>query len=475
MIHLPTQYTGTPPSQSGHTTTQISSTTDQSTTVEAQSEGRTTTISARLSTSYSYTETRYTPATPPGPPVTYGAPVTTSDLRSPTLGGSDVQATSNVAEPTSSDKSPGAATILAFIEQRIATDVSDGLPQEELQSRLQAGFEGFRQGYNEAIQQLQDMGLYEGDVKRAVEQTFNQVAAGFAEMADKYGLENPAADVALYELENIEAPATASASDAAPTVPSTPLEAFQPLVDELTGNQEAETLSALIQPTQDFYTRMDEEKSESRQYSLRLRTNDGDLVTINSYADQGQREQSVGTASGTSSQKDSAGMEDFRISVDGDLDAAELSAINDLLGQLSDIADTFFTGDVYEAYEKALEIGYDSDEIARFSLDLTQVEYSRIESTYGAVANAESDQLRVGSSNRHYSPEGIDNRVARMSDFIQQLESVREASNRVGFQPDQLPEISEFAGRGRFGDHPHFPQFKPFMGQMFGALGRLHA
>lgn len=424
------------------------------------------TISARLTTSYSYTETRYSPTG-------YTAPVTYSPPSSSPTTGAGQAAVSETQAVGDTNVNPGAATILAFIEQRLVTDLADGATAEELQSRLQAGFEGFMQGFGEAKTQLEEMGLFDGEVKSTIDRMFNDVVNGFAELADKYELENPAADVELNEVPATPVAGAEVDVEAAPVVAPSPDETLNQFVEDTARNREAERLQTLLAPTQDFYSQMedaqlDKEESESRLFNFQLRTTDGDLVNIRSYSDQGQRTQV--NADGT--RVDQGGMNDFRFSVEGDLDVDELRAINDLLSQLNEVASTFFEGDVYDAYEKALEVGFDSNEIARFSLNLTQVEYSRVTNTYGSVAQAGSDKLQVGDHQGVAAAPVIDNRVARLGAFIQQLENLRQQSEHLGFSGQRTRDLAEFVARPQFGEHPRFGQFKPFMGEMLGALQR---
>ena len=469
------------PAKASYSTRQISTSAEYSSTSVKEEGGQQTTVTARLSTAYSYTETRYTPSSS-NPVVTYQAPQNLPATEQPNSQSANTGANTSAgstgaveANPVGASQNPGAATIVAFVDQRLATDVIDGSTTEELQSRLQAGLDGFIQGYTEAVDQLTEMGLFEGDVKATIEDMFNQVIAGIGELAEKYGLENPAADIALYE-----APAqTANPAGAAPVaeqaiISTSPVQAFEPYVDALTANQEAENFNTLIAPSQDFYARMEEEQSESRLYSLSLRTQDGDVVTIRSYSDQGSLQRSGDDAGGGEYETDA--LQDFRISVNGDLDAGEMSAITDLLSQLNDVADEFFEGDIYEAYEKAQDVGFNAEEIARFSLNLSQVEYSRIESAYGSVAQADTDKLNLRADNvsQNHSESVFDNPVGRMSDFIQHLDNLRNDSHRKGFEERELPAMAEFVGRQKHEQHPHFDQFKPFVGDMMGALRNIH-
>ncbi len=61
-------------------------------------------------------------------------------------------------------------------------------------------------------------------------------------------------------------------------------------------------------------------------------------------------------------------------SIEGDINEDEALAINDLLDQVVALADEFYYGDVEKAFNQALEIGYDSSEIAAYMLDLQLTE-----------------------------------------------------------------------------------------------------
>lgn len=433
--------------------------------VSESPEGVRTTTSASLRTSYSYSETYYSPAQVPTTDVYELPNVQNTPQESAGDGVEGSNATLAVDSP--STRSAGAATVVAFIEQRIATDKADGATAEALQSRLEAGLEGFLQGYNEAAEQLKEMGLYAGAVQVAVEQMFNQVISAFSELADKYGLENPAAEVQAFDVA--EALPVASVPLVSGDVTMTATDYVAEMVDTLSAaNQESERLQTLLQPTTDFYANVakDKESSESRLYTFELRTNDGDVISVHSYADRGAREQ-VGQGDGGSvRQVSNAGMQDFNVSVQGDLDVDEMRAISDLLAQLNDVASTFFNGDIYDAYSKALDIGFDSDEIARFSLSLTQSEYSRVENTYGSVAKSDMTQPATGIEGRTGQ-----NRMGRLGNFMHQLEQLQQRAKPLGFER-QLPDLGQFIAKPIYGSHPHFDHFGPLVGRMMSSINR---
>jgi hypothetical protein len=110
--------------------------------------------------------------------------------------------------------------------------------------------------------------------------------------------------------------------------------------------------------------------------------------------------------------------------VEGSLDADELKAIGELVGQVHDLAESFFDGDVKAAFEQAKRMGYDKSEIAGYSLNMAEQELSVEMSRYransgwgsaipGAVAGPVGDYLRgyeqsVGGLGRYFENQAIE-------------------------------------------------------------------
>lgn len=78
-------------------------------------------------------------------------------------------------------------------------------------------------------------------------------------------------------------------------------------------------------------------------------------------------------------------------SVTGELDEDELNAIADLVGEANDLAGTFFSGDIESAFQQALEIGYDEQELAGFALQLTRQEQVEVVKAYETVSRYDDD------------------------------------------------------------------------------------
>lgn len=153
--------------------------------------------------------------------------------------------------------------------------------------------------------------------------------------------------------------------------------------------------------------------SASQDGSLSIRTRDGDEVRISfesirqvnqyqssQYSYQQNDGNENGTGTGTNASlyvEQSQGIQfyqydGFSFSVEGNLDEAELDAIADLVRQADELAREFFDGDIDLAFEKALELGFDEEELAGFALQLTQRQEVEVVQTYESVSQYNDDE-----------------------------------------------------------------------------------
>lgn len=83
----------------------------------------------------------------------------------------------------------------------------------------------------------------------------------------------------------------------------------------------------------------------------------------------------------------------YSISVSGDIDENELAAITDLISNANDLADTFYRGDIEAAFEQALNLGYNDEELVGFALQFNRSEQTEAVKVYGYVENySETDE-----------------------------------------------------------------------------------
>lgn len=320
----------------------------------------------------------------------------------------------NPANATSaaSDKpdsnNPYSSAILAAIEGQLLRDQRDGASFEEMQSRLEAGLEGFLEGYNQALDQLGAIAEFTPDIAADIATTREQVLRGISGLADKLGLEVPSSLVGNREAEVGTQVQTAVATDRAVSLGVMESKSSL-LVKQEIGNKilssamrDMKTLEQLSKRTEpDVYgdrlrgdnlvggaQRYEYQVSETRDFDFNLTTQDGDIVTIKMMHGQ----------SGLASFSDAAGLiqageqsSSFQFEVDGELDVDELRAITDLLDQVGDISEFFFNGDIDGAIASATQLSYNNGEISTFDVNL-----SHSVSEAAGVTAADDIQTPVG-------------------------------------------------------------------------------
>lgn len=255
-----------------------------------------------------------------------------------------------------------AGNILLFIENRLMADAADGASAEQLQSRLEAGLQGFLQGFGEARSQLQEMGLLSEDLDAEIGQTYDKVLKGLSALAESLGLDDTVIREAQANGPYAEAP---GAED-----PGADLDLEQP---------------AAINPTS-----IEGLVKASRSFEFTVVTREGDQVTVSA----GSQYAAGAWAESGSAGAASSSRQWLEFSVQGDLNADELAAINDLLGQVNDLSDQFYAGDFDGAFDAALALNFDSDDIAGFALDLRQSMVQKVQKTYGQENTPVQGQLQ---------------------------------------------------------------------------------
>lgn len=366
--------------------------------------------------------------------------------------GSAEQALTYAPKEVSQAQSPPAGTdasdnILNFIGLRLQQDVADGASAEEVASRLQAAYDGFLEGYGEAYDVLSSAGLLSPEIEDAITQTYDAVLAGIDALAEQYGVNSPTQSVPEGQ-EEVSLPVEGENL----TITTQPAKSFTPAVDpQVTFADYAndvvaagEDLSALLQSS-----RFDYDSLVERDFSFSLKTQDGDTVTISASANYGFSAQArsvsydspysnyngsrVGVEQSSSSQ--------FNLQIDGDLDEDELAAIEDLLVQVGQLSDSFYDGNIEDAFEMALNIGFDESEIAQFSLSLKQEVTTKVEAAYGQYSqNSPLGDSRSDLREQLAFANG-DNSIGRLLDFIQLLEDTLEKSGAIGLEASGLADL----------------------------------
>ncbi|MDO6747284.1 DUF5610 domain-containing protein [Gilvimarinus sp. 1_MG-2023] len=249
-----------------------------------------------------------------------------------------------------------ASNILGFIEQQLQRDIANGASTEELESRLQAGLDGFKKGFNEAKDKLEALNMLNDTVVEDIGKTYQLVTDGIDNFADRYGI----------------------------------TQADQPLAVEP---------PAQAQAVQGNY-----EYASAQSFSFEVTTQEGDRVTIQASASRGESASFTQSEAGARYSYASVSSSQYQLTVQGDLNEEEQLAIESLMGQVNTLADEFFTGDLQTAFDYASELGYNTEQISGFALNLTRVEIQKASVAYqpqGNNADLASQLKPVGDFIQH--------------------------------------------------------------------------
>lgn len=251
-------------------------------------------------------------------------------------------------EPLSAEKV--ANNILGFIERRLRLDQAEGATQEELQARLEAGLSGFKKGFAEAEEKLKALDMLSPEVSADIGKTYTLVTEGIDKLRE--------------QLIGTGLPQSEPAAATSPVDASSRLNAFTQL-----------------------------DASRTRDFSFELTTREGDRVKINASASQSFGMAYSAAVNGNNSsvalEGNYASSQSFSLEIEGELSDEELGAINALLGKVNNLAEDFYAGDLESAWNQALSLGFDRNQISEYSLSLTQVEVQVVEAAY-SVAGTET-------------------------------------------------------------------------------------
>lgn len=322
-------------------------------------------------------------------------------------------------EPLTAEKV--ANNILGFIERRLRLDQADGATQEQLQARLDAGLSGFKKGFAEAEEQLEALSMLSPEVKADIGKTYDLVLEGIDKLRQNL-------------LDGAGESTTAVATDKPAATPK----------------------AAVTDVSQTF---VGLGSASSRDFSFELTTREGDKVRINASASQSlgmAYEAAVnGDSRALSLEGSSSSSQSFSLSIEGELNEDELAAINDLLGKVNDLAGQFYAGNLDAAWDQAMALGFDDQQISDYSLSLRQVEVQLVEVEQVAVApEAQVPNPAVASAAQFMRSlmDALDT-AANFAEPIRLLEDLARAMDarlgdeRMGWKEPQEP--------GRFGEFVH--------------------
>ena len=234
-----------------------------------------------------------------------------------------------------------AGRILGFIEQRLQSEQAAGADTGKLQKLLEQARGGVEKGFAEARAILDGMGVLQGKVASDIDDTYQKIQDGFSDLTQRF---NP--DAALVE-----------------------------------GSSKIAAYSERF-------------AAQADTFEMSVTTRDGDRLRISiaqasaNWSQSGVVASSNGNSSTAvaSSQSGSLQIGAWQVSVEGELDEGERAALEKLFGQVQELSDKFYAGDLSGAFDRAMALEMDGEQLASMSLRLTQTTVRQASDAYSSVA-----------------------------------------------------------------------------------------
>ncbi|UQY34292.1 DUF5610 domain-containing protein [Pseudomonas fulva] len=220
--------------------------------------------------------------------------------------------------------------VLGFVEQRLKSEAASGASPEKLQQLLDQARSGVQKGFDEARKMLDGMGMLKDKVATDIDDTFKRIEQGFAGLDKLYGA----------------VPATGGNGGVTPT--------------------SSDRFAAVAES-----------------FELNITTRDGDRLRVSV----AQASAAWSRTEGAGSQSGSLQIGGWQVEVEGELDDEEKAALGKLFNQVQDLSNSFYSGDMAGAFDRAMALDMDSSQLASMSLRLTQTSVRQATDTYGAVSN----------------------------------------------------------------------------------------
>ncbi len=222
-------------------------------------------------------------------------------------------------------------TVMEHVAKRIEQAAAKGASEDELASMMEAARSGVEKGFKQALDQIDAAGQLDDELTEKINSAEQGIYKGLDELQEAL------------------------------------------LTDKSVEDKPASMASQVSQY----------EHSSSRQknsFAFELITQEGDKVTIQAMSQSSSMAMSYMEQSSDHSlsyyESQESSRSGYAFSVEGDLNEAEMTAIEDLMAQVNNLADEFYEGDLGTAFNMAMDLSSDKDQIAQFSLNLRQSQVS---------------------------------------------------------------------------------------------------
>lgn len=234
-----------------------------------------------------------------------------------------------------------ASVVLGFIEQRLQKEEAAGADPAKLQALMTQARDGVEKGFAEARKILDGMGVLQGKVAADIDDTHQRIQEGLGDLGKRF---DPAT------LEAAGNSRVAASSERTAAVAQT----FEMAVTTRDGDRLRISVA---------------QASASWSHTRAVATSDGNTAALVA-----------------SSQSGSVQIGAWQVSVEGELDEQERAALDKLFAQVQDLSDKFYAGDLAGAFDRAMALELDGEQLASMSLRLTQSSVRQATDTYSAVA-----------------------------------------------------------------------------------------
>ncbi|MEO9945016.1 DUF5610 domain-containing protein [Paraglaciecola sp.] len=341
--------------------------------------------------------------------------------------------------------------VLNFVTGAITNAQNKGASEEELNSLFDQALSGVLKGVDLAEQDL--AGFMNEDIAEGISQSKSLIQQGIEQLRNKvFGNETESSgseesdvlistDISNFKLQQGELYIRTKDGDQVLLTfdDIEQLDISQKEILEKAKDDSAEITPIVSQPNTELESETTEDNLDS------LVTEDAAVANVN------EPEASIVLQQNSVYFQESS----LSFSVKGELDEAELEAIADLVANTYELAEEFFNGDIETAFNQALELGFDEQELTGFALQLTKVENTQVIKTYETVSrydneNTESEPAKAVSPVADYLDKLLNVLDGSRSQFdsSESYENVvNELINRLGSEvatPDLISAINRF-------------------------------
>lgn len=310
--------------------------------------------------------------------------------------------------------------IVGFVADRLAQEKAKGASDEKLMDLYQQALQGAEKGLREGRDIIAGQGMFDGDVKSTFYDTVNKIADGLEQLGKTYF------------------------GDAVPTTPTAP-------TTPTTGTGFQASLSQV-------------QMERTRSFEMEVVTQEGDRVKILVNSGQSLSAQQVNYADDNTEidgfEAEFSSFDNLSFTVEGDLNEAELASLNDLFGQVNDVAETFYGGNIEAAFNQAMDVGMDPEQLASFAVNMNQTETVAVRSAYASVQN-------MGGPARTNPFEDL---FQRLGDFASQVQESNDAVASIESAIENLQSLyTDLLTRlhpGRGEDNGRGNDFQRFMNRL---------